>query len=421
MPLAAGSKIGPYEIVARLGAGGMGEVYRVRDTRLARDVAIKRLVGIPDQQSRARVLAEARAAAALNHPNICTLHEIAESGDELFLVMECVEGQPLADIIGTGQPPSTVVRYGKQMAAALAHAHDRGIAHRDLKSANVMVTADGRVKVLDFGVAGRLDPVTADTATRTPTLSGSTTGTPAYMAPEALRGQPIDPRSDLWALGIVLYELLEGRRPFEGSTVFDLSSAILRDEPAPLSGRVPAPLRLIVQRCLSKESAARYQRAGEVLAALEAIETLATPKTRSAIGRPRTSRPIRSGTRIRSLAVLPLDNMSRKAEQEYFADGITEALIGAIAQIEGLRVISRTSSMRLRGTQKAVREIARDLNVQGIVTGSVRRAGDRVRVSAELVDAATEAHLGVRTTTETSQISLRSRRSSPRPSPTRLR
>jgi pimeloyl-ACP methyl ester carboxylesterase len=265
--LLPGTRLGRYELDVRLGEGGMGTVYRARDTRLERVVALKLIAGLADEGARARLGQEARAAAALNHPNICTLHELEEMDDRVFLVMEYVDGTPLSERGGDLLPPDAVRQLGRQIAEGLSHAHERGIVHRVLKSANVMVTAGGLVKVLDFGIARRVS------AAATMTMTGSTggsgiTGTPAYMAPEALRGSLSDPRCDLWSLGVVLYELLAGRRPFIGDTTFDLSSAILRDAPPPLPAHVPADLAAVVMRCLEKDPALRYPQASNVAAAL---------------------------------------------------------------------------------------------------------------------------------------------------------
>jgi Protein kinase domain len=275
--------LGHYRIVSRLGEGGMGVVYRARDQVLERDVALKFLSGTLDGQARQSLLREARAASALSHPNICTVHEVGEAEGEFYIVMELVEGTPLnISAAGRGLPYQAVMRYGLQIAGALGHAHSRNVVHRDLKSANVLVTRDGLLKVLDFGLARRLPPQTGDQATRTmDTLepAGPSGGTLCYMAPEILRGEPGDQRSDLWALGVVLYEALTGEPPFHGRTAFELSAAILHQPPPPLHNRIPPGLAAIVQRCLAKEPAQRYQRAGEVQAALEAVlSASATPE-----------------------------------------------------------------------------------------------------------------------------------------------
>ena len=276
MPLVNGTRLGPYEVVALLGAGGMGEVYRARDSKLGRDVALKVLPrALADEPEwRTRLLREARAAASLNHPNICTIHEVGEADGHAYIAMEVVEGRPLGERLADGPlPPEDVLRYGLQLADALAHAHDRGVVHRDLKSANVMVTPEGRVKVLDFGLARRVSgEELAEVTTRehaSLTEGGAILGTLPYMAPEQLRAQPADARSDVWALGVVLYEMAAGVRPFDRPTGFELISAIFHEAPPPLPSRVPAQLQTVTARCLEKEPGRRYQRAGEVRAALE--------------------------------------------------------------------------------------------------------------------------------------------------------
>jgi eukaryotic-like serine/threonine-protein kinase len=279
MALRPGTRLGTYEIVAPLGAGGMGEVYHARDTRLGRDVAIKVLPAesLHDGTAGARLLREARLAATLNHPNICTVHEVGEAGGHIYIAMELVDGLPLSERIaerGAGLPTEGVVRYGAQIAAALAHAHDRHVIHRDLKGSNVLITPDGRVKVLDFGLARRAwEPADEHGATLSMALTetGVIVGTPHYLAPEVLRGGIADERSDLWALGVLLHEMAAGTLPFRGATSFELASAIMHDLPATLPERVPTGLRQIIGRCLAKEPGERYARASEVRAALEAM------------------------------------------------------------------------------------------------------------------------------------------------------
>jgi len=284
-----GRTLGHYEILDKLGEGGMGAVYRARDTMLERTVAVKVLGERwqSDATARARLLREARTASALNHPNICTIYEVGEAEGQTFIAMELVEGRPLSQLIPVeGLPLETVFRYGSQMADALAHAHERSVVHRDLKSSNVMVTPQGRAKVLDFGLAKRVVEAEGG-ATRSQgslTDAGSVVGTLAYMAPEVLQGEPADARSDLWALGVMLYEMTAGRLPFQGTTSFAVSSAILRESPPPLS-TAPPGLRSVVERCLAKEPGQRYQRAGEALAALEAIQSGAVPAAAAARGR----------------------------------------------------------------------------------------------------------------------------------------
>ena len=266
-----GQTLGHYRIDAKLGEGAMGVVYRAHDEQLDRDVAIKVLPAgsFRDATARARLLREARTASKLNHPHICTIHEVGEADGQAYIAMELVEGQSLsARLAGGALPVEQVLRYGLQLADALAHAHERGIIHRDLKSANVIITPEGRAKVLDFGLAKRLSgEQLAEATTQTMdslTGPGAVVGTLAYMAPEQLRGQPADARSDVWALGVVLYEMAAGQRPFQGQTGFELSSAILSQPPAPLrpgpSGALPAELGAVIARCLEKEPAQRYQR-----------------------------------------------------------------------------------------------------------------------------------------------------------------
>src|SRR5689334_16653839 len=275
MPLAPGTQLGHFEIGAPLGAGGMGEVYEARDLRLGRLVAIKVLPddAVGDEAARRRLIREARMAAQLNHPNICTIYEVDEAGGAVYVAMERVPGQPLDQRIGPrGLPSETAARLGAQIARALECAHRHGVVHRDLKGANVLVGPDGHVKVLDFGLARRfVEEPGAAPSTHTLTESGAIAGTPHYLAPEILRGAQADARSDLWSLGIVLYEMASGIRPFRGASSAELGAAILNDAPDPLPQRVPAALATIIDRCLAKDPARRYSQAGEVRAALEAL------------------------------------------------------------------------------------------------------------------------------------------------------
>jgi len=372
-----GHRIGVYQIQAILGAGGMSEVCRAHDTTLGRDVALKVLPRevADDPERRARLLQEARAAASLNHPNICTIHEVGEAEGRAYIAMEVVEGQPLSRRLEEGPLLSEeVVRCALQLTDALAHAHDRGVVHRDLKSANVMVTPEGRVKVLDFGLAKRLSgEALTEVTTRSHqslTRPGTILGTLPYMAPEQLRGQPADARSDVWALGVVLYEMAAGARPFEGHTGFELGSAIFHEAPPPLPSRVPVPLQAVTARCLEKEPARRYQRASEVRAALEMVVSGAPVRVRSwrASGTnpwrliaaaslaavvafagaavwlnvPAIRQRLRGDSgQIRSIAVLPLENLSGDPNEEYFVTGIHEALITDLARLGLQKVIAK--------------------------------------------------------------------------------
>jgi len=428
-----GQTFGHYRILERLGAGGMGVVYRAHDEQLDRDVAIKVLpaASFRDPPARARLLREARTASKLNHPHICTIYEVGEADGQAYIAMELVEGQPLsARLAGGALPVEQVLRYGLHLADALAHAHQRGIIHRDLKSANVIITPEGRAKVLDFGLAKRLSgEEVAEATTQTMdslTGPGAVVGTLAYMAPEQLRGQPADARSDIWALGVMLYEMAAGQRPFQGKTGFELSSAILSQPPPPLppgpNGALPAELGAVIERCLEKEPAQRYQRSDEVRAALEAVQSGAAlpiwPAWKYALSRRRwlalavalaailavvaaldvgglRGRLLGGAAtpQFRSLAVLPVANLSGDPEQEYFTDGMTDALITDLSKIGALKVISRTSVMQYKGVKKSLPEIARELKVDTVLEASVVREAGRVRVTAQLIEAATDRHL----------------------------
>jgi TolB-like protein len=415
-------QVGAYRIRSRLGAGGMGEVYRAHDTRLARDVALKVLPSdlASHPERRQRLLREARAAASLNHPNICTIHDVGEADGHAYIAMEVVDGVPLSQrIAGGALPIDDVLRYGTQLADALAHAHQRGVVHRDLKSANVMVTPEGRIKVLDFGLAKLVSGDDPSDLTTRESLSGSgaVLGTLPYMAPEQLRGQPVDARTDIWALGIVLYEMASGARPFTGATAFELSSSILNDSSPPLPSHVATELHAVTNRCLQKEPARRYQGASEVRAALDVVSTqvlsgrlLTGPPrarrrasftamaaivvavaagaaawfNRAAIGR------LFGATRpIQSIAVLPLENLSGDPQQEYFAAGMHEALITDLARIGIQKIIAKPSADMYKGTRKLLRDVGRELGVDGLVTGAVMRSGSRVQLTAQLVRAET--------------------------------
>ncbi len=385
-----GTRLGGYEIHAPLGGGVMGVVYRELDTRLGREVALKLL---PDAFARdpdrlARFEREARTVAALSHPNIVVLYSVEQAGERRFLTMELVQGRTLNRVVGQGGlPVERVLSLGLAVADALVAAHERGVVHRDLKPANVMVTDEGRLKVLDFGLARPAGGGPGSDLSGVPTLDaplstpGMVLGTVPYMAPEQVRGEPADARTDLFAFGTLLYEMSTGRRPFGGHTSADIATAILRDAPPPL-GRtrvdLPADLERIVGRCLEKAPGARFQSAVE---ARDALRELRRSLERAALAAPAPGGP------VRSLAVLPLQNVSRDPAQEYFADGMTEALISELARLQALRVISRTSAMKYKGVQRALPEIARELNVDAILEGSALLVGHRVRVTVQLVSA----------------------------------
>ncbi len=282
-----GQRLGHYRILEKIGAGGMGEVYRAHDERLDRNIALKLLPAstFSDPGARARLLREARSAASLDHPDICTIHEVGEAEGQAYIAMELVEGQPLSARLAVGAlTADQVLRYGLQLAEALAHAHERGVVHRDLKSANVVITAEGRAKVLDFGLAKRLSENELDEVTRSQaslTTPGALVGTLAYMAPEQLRGQPADVRSDVWALGVVLYEMAAGERPFRGDSGYELSAAILEHPTPALPATVPAVLQAVVERCLVKDAAKRYASAGEVCRGLRVCQERLAASTTS--------------------------------------------------------------------------------------------------------------------------------------------
>jgi serine/threonine protein kinase/tetratricopeptide (TPR) repeat protein len=398
MPLTPATRLGPYEIIAPLGAGGMGEVYRARDTRLKRDIAIKVLpTEVASSPERlARLEREATTVAGLNHPNIVVLHSIEEVEGTRFLTMELVDGHSLdQSVTPGGLPTARVVELGIAMADALAAAHEKGVIHRDLKPANVMLTKDGRVKVLDFGLA---KPATSDSntglteaATMTMPLSdeGHVAGTVPYMAPEQVRGESVDARSDLFALGVVLYELAAGKRPFEGATHADISSAILRDAPKPLASMrrdLPADLDRIVSRCLEKSPRERIQSALDVGNELRRLRREMERSESEARAKP-------ADEKVASIAVLPFVNRSASADDEYFSDGLADELLNVLAKIRGLRVAARTSAFHFKGKDTTIAEVGRALSVAAVLEGSVRKAGNRVRISVQLVKVSDGYHL----------------------------
>jgi TolB-like protein len=435
MPLTPGARLGRYEIVARLGAGGMGEVYRALDPQLEREIALKVLPAamLADATARSRLLREARMAARLNHPNVCTVHEVGEADGQVYLAMELVSGQTLSERLSTGRVGvEEAARLGQQMAEALAHAHENGVVHRDFKSPNVIITPDGRAKVLDFGLAKPLAERESEATTQTATpltAAGVVVGTLAYMAPEQLRGKPADARSDIWALGVVLYEMAGGARPFAGKTGYELSSAILNHTPNPLPAEVPPPMAAVIERCLAKEPGQRYQRAGEVRSALEALRagsvpttwpgrrpTLLTPRRRvliaslvtvvaiaAALGvvslRGRLLGPLGGQRAAIRMAVLPFANLTGDPEQEYLSDGFTQELISQLGRLHPARmsVIGRTSVMRYKKSETPPEQIGRELGVGYILGGSCRRESARVRISAELIRVGDQAQIWTET------------------------
>ncbi|MDM7916416.1 MAG: serine/threonine-protein kinase [Candidatus Eisenbacteria bacterium] len=373
MMLAPGTRLGSYEILAALAAGGMGEVYRARDHRLGRDVAVKVLPRdvSSDPGRLARFEREAKSVAALSHPNIVMLHSIEETNGTRFLTMELVEGQGLDRLVTpAGLPLERVLDIAIPLADALVAAHDRGIVHRDLKPANVMVTREGRVKVLDFGLAklassdaardSGLDATQAETEALTISTAGQVVGTVPYMAPEQLRGGPVDARTDLFSLGIILFELLTGRRPFGGVTSADVGSSILRDPPTPvhsLRADLPSDLERVIGRCLEKDPERRLQTARDVRNELELLRrviekgdagtsTMSTPGAAIRPNQPAAPAPAKESP---SIAVLPFVNRSRDEDDEYFSDGLADELLNVLAKIRGLRVAARSSAFTFKG------------------------------------------------------------------------
>jgi eukaryotic-like serine/threonine-protein kinase len=389
-----GRSLAHYQITAALGAGGMGEVFRATDTNLRREVALKVLpAGVALEPDRlARFQREARAVASLNHPHIVTIFSVEEAEDVHFFTMELVEGQSLDRLIPVGGlAVERLIDMAIALADALAAAHDKGIVHRDLKPANVMVTTDWRVKVLDFGLAKDLraaDPSDVTVTSARQTQVGVVMGTPAYMSPEQLAGWAIDQRSDLFSLGVLLYEMATGRRPFHGHSSAELASSILRDTPQPveaLRAGLPKGLVELTHRCLAKDADARPVRARDVYDALEALrrrtkaQVLPTPCA--------TVQGLRAQRVSRSIAVLPFADMSPARDHDWFCEGIAEEILNALTTLPDLRVAARTSAFRFKDPARDVRTIGETLGVTTLLEGSVRTAGSRLRVTAQLVNA----------------------------------
>ncbi len=396
MALEAGSRVGPYEVTGALGAGGMGEVYRARDARLGRDVAIK---GLPeafarDIERRARFDREARLLASLNHPNIAAIYGLEEVDGTPYLVLELVEGETLAHALA--RAPLSVretIELGIQVAAAIEAAHDKGVVHRDLKPGNVMRGPGGAVKVLDFGLArgGALESPSSSALSTPPTMALSATGvgvvlgTAPYMSPEQARGRTVDRRTDVWAFGCILYECLAGRAAFAGETASDILARVLERDPdwAALPGSVPARLRDLVRRCLTKEEAERPRDIGDLKRELSAILVeLSAPRAAAAVG---ASTP--------SLAVLYFENLAHDPESDYFCAGVTEDILTDLSKIKGLRVASRNAVARYKGQAVDPARVGAELGVAHVLEGSVRRAGDRLRITTQLISTADGFHV----------------------------
>jgi serine/threonine-protein kinase len=415
-----GQIISHYKILEKLGGGGMGVVYKARDLKLDRFVALKFLPHhlIADDEEKKRFIHEAKSASALDHPNICTIYEIDETEDEqMFIAMAYYEGETLKKKIDRGPLPlDEAINLAIQVAQGLQCTHEAGITHRDIKPANVMITNKGQAKIMDFGLAKLAGQKTRLTKT------GMTVGTLAYMSPEQLQGIDADHRSDIWALGVVLYEILTGKLPFKGEYEAAMVYSILNEPPEPiiaLRAGVPMELERIVNKAVAKNTNARYQHIDEILVDLRSLQTdFASGASKQRLTAAKFSKKKRfylyggfatvlifligiilfRGARETypkhdSIAVLPITNLSGDPELEYFADGMTEALITDLAQISALKVISRTSVMQYKGAKKPLPEIANELKVDVVLEGSVQCFGERVKITAQLIEAATDRHL----------------------------
>jgi serine/threonine-protein kinase len=432
MALAAGTRLGAYEVRGALGAGGMGEVYRARDPRLRRDVAIKvlpdRLTG--DPSALARFEREAKTLAALSHPNILTIFDVGSENGISFVVMELLPGETLSSRIAQYRPDwPEAVRMGIEIADGLSSAHTRGITHRDLKPENIFVIRDGHIKILDFGLASSavdFNPAETESGSTAglATATGVIVGTVPYMSPEQLKGIRADARSDIFSFGCVLQETITGKNPFVRATRAETVSAILTEAAPSLKQfdpTIPAELDQAVKHCLSKEPDQRFQSAGDLAFHLRQIlNTVSSASGRTQVRRRVTRFNARTaqtavavvllllgalgywiGARhspvvlpqFKAIAVLPLQNYSGDPQQEYFVDGMTDSVIADLGKIRDMRVISRTSVMPFKNSKKSLREIANELHADAVIEGSVMRSADRVRISVQLIDAARDQHL----------------------------
>jgi serine/threonine protein kinase/tetratricopeptide (TPR) repeat protein len=384
--LSAGTRLGPYEVGEQIGAGGMGEVYRARDPRLGRDVAIKIIASAPDSDLLARFERETRATAVLAHPNILTIFDVGTHDGLPFLVSELLDGQTLGRRLASGPlDPARVVELALQLVRGVSAAHALRIVHRDLKPENLFVTGQGTLKILDFGLAKLKSPGYGDSKMSTIATSDphKIIGTPAYMAPEQLRGQLVDERADIFAIGTVLYEMVSGRHPFLRESPVGTLGAILHEAPPPLDpkGAYPPSMERLLRHCLEKDPADRFQTAGDLAFALESIMSeLRHPAAEVRAGREPQS--------TSSVAVLPFADMSPTRDQAYLCEGIAEELINVLARVPGLRVAARSSSFQFKASAVDVRAVGARLGVATVLEGGVRKAGDRLRVTVQLVDVA---------------------------------
>ena len=377
-----GKTISHYKILKKIGQGGMGVVYKAEDTKLRRTVALKFLPQdlAHDPEAKRRFMQEAQAAAALDHPHICTVYEIDEADGRIFIAMAFISGQSLKENLERESlEVDEAVGIAAQAAAGLRAAHDKGIVHRDIKPANIMLTESGQVKIMDFGLA-KLS-WGADL-----TRTAAVMGTAAYMSPEQVRGEPADHRTDIWSLGCTLYEMLTGSRPFEAAEMQAVFYAVLHTEPPSLHSLredVPGELERVVARAIHKDPEGRYRDLEQMIQALASLSPTRTSAVPADL----------PGEGVPSIAVLPFVNMSADPENEYFSDGLTEELINALTKIQGLRVVARTSSFAFKGEKIDLRDAGRKLNVGTLLEGSVRKAGQQIRITAQLINVADGYHL----------------------------
>jgi serine/threonine protein kinase/Tfp pilus assembly protein PilF len=379
-----GKDISHYKVIEKLGQGGMGEVYLAEDTKLNRKVALKFLPiqYVSDRDLKTRFKREGQAAAALNHPNIITIHEVSEYEGRPYMAMEYVEGGSLKDLIGAGKMSvAQVTNLAAQISEGLAKAHQTGIVHRDIKPQNILIDADGRPRICDFGLAKLRREVML-------TQTGTTLGTIAYMSPEQARGEQVDHRADIWSLGVVIYEMLTGQRPFKGDHDQGVIYAILNHQPESITGirpDAPGALVRIVDKAMAKNLDERYQDVAEMAHELMSLKTELDSQSTKTVKAESTMSP--------SIAVLPFANLSADKEQEYFCDGMAEDIINALTQLEGLRVVARTSTFAFKGKHQDIRQIGKELSVNSVLEGSVRKSGNRLRITAQLISVADGYHL----------------------------
>ncbi len=365
---------GKYKILSELGRGGMGVVYKAKDIRLKRLIALKFLPAelTQDEEAKKRFIQEAQAAAALEHPNICMVHEVDEADEQTFIAMSYIDGQSLKDKLESGPLDIDKAKdIALQIAEGLKEAHEKGIIHRDIKPANIMLTKKGQAKITDFGLAKLSWGVDL---TKTSTIMG----TAAYMSPEQAKGEEVDQRTDIWSLGAMFFEMLTGERPFKRRQEHALLYEILEKDPSPVTSLrkdLPIHFEKVVEKALSKKLSKRYQTVIELVRDLKQSQPITFPKVK------------------KSIVVLPFENLSPDPDQEFFCDGMTEEIISDLSKIQTLKVISRSSAMTLKGTKKKIREIAEDVKVQYVLEGSVRKAGDNLRITTQLIEASNDAHL----------------------------